>query len=94
MTGHDRVRGSTGDAHSAGQRPGTADDAARLLAEWFIELGYLQHADAVQIVNDEYGDRFVWMTEQGRWAVRSDVLDALRALLPENVSIRRLTHLE
>jgi hypothetical protein len=61
----------TGDPRSA-----TAADAAQLLAEWFVELGYLQHADAVQIVSDAFGDAFVATTEGGRRCLHRDVLEA------------------
>ena len=61
---------------------GTAQDAARFLADWFAELGYLEHADAVQIVSDEFGEAFVRVNTCGRRDMRPDVLKALRVLIP------------
>jgi hypothetical protein len=57
-------------------------DAARLLAEWFLELGYLQHADAIQFLHDTFGDVFVGTTEDGRACLRRDVMEALHDLAP------------
>jgi hypothetical protein len=56
--------------------------AARLLADWRAELGYLQHADAVQMLSDAFGDRFVNPSETGHGHIRCDVLAALDALAP------------
>ena len=63
-------------------QPASVADAARLLAEWFTELGYLQHADAVQMLVDAFGDRFVVVTERGQRCIRCDVLDAVHAQVP------------
>lgn len=71
MTNHDRAE------------EGVADDAARLLAEWFAELGYLEQADAAQIVSDAFGDALIWTTALGTRAIRQDVLDALRSLMTQ-----------
>jgi hypothetical protein len=61
----------------------TAETVARSLAAWFFELGYLQLADAVQIVADEFGEDFLWTDECGRCRIRRDVLVALRGILRE-----------
>ena len=63
-------------------QPGSVADAARLLAVWFTELGYLQHADAAQLLVDAFGDRFVVVTERGQRCIRCDVLAAWHALAP------------
>jgi hypothetical protein len=61
----------------------TAETVARSLAAWFVELGYLQPADARQIIVDEFGDEFVWTRECGACGIRQDVLVALRTALPD-----------
>jgi hypothetical protein len=58
-------------------------EAARLLVEWFNELGYLQHADAVQILRDTFGDAFLVSAAAGRACVCPAVLDALHEFAPE-----------
>jgi hypothetical protein len=60
----------------------TAVEAARFLASWRVELGYLQLADAVQMLNDAYGDRFVSSSAAGHECIRCDVLAALMTLAP------------
>jgi hypothetical protein len=72
----------------------SADDAARLLVEWFIELGYLEHGDALQIISDEFGDAFLCLGAQGERAIRGDVLDAVRVLMPANGALSRFPHWE
>jgi hypothetical protein len=71
--------GEAADADIRGESS-TVAEAAHLLAEWLGELGYLQHADAVQIVSDAFGDAFVAPTAGGQWCIRRDLLDAFRAL--------------
>ena len=61
----------------------TAEDVAHALADWLTELGYLEQADALQIVRDEFGDEFVWTNARGQHGIRCDVLAALTALAPE-----------
>jgi len=67
---------------TAGARAVSVGDAARLLAEWRAELGYLQHADAVQMLADTFGDLFVRPSASGCGCIRCDVLAALHSLAP------------
>lgn len=60
----------------------TALDAARLLAEWYLELGYLERADAVQFLHDMFGEVFVGATDDGRMCFRRDVICALQHVAP------------
>ena len=60
----------------------TALDAAVVLAEWYLELGYLQQADAVQFLHDTFGEVFVGATEDGRMCFRRDVILALHDVAP------------
>jgi hypothetical protein len=67
---------------TAWSQTATASEAARWLAEWRAELGYLQLADAVQMLTDAFGDRFVSPAASGRCRIRCDVLAALHGLAP------------
>ncbi len=67
---------------TASFRAGSVAEAAQLLADWRAELGYLQLADAVQMLTDAYGDRFVSPSASGHGCVRCDVLAALKTLAP------------
>ncbi len=60
----------------------TALVAACVLAEWFLELGYLQQADAVQFLHDMFGEVFVGATEDGRICFRRDLMQALHDVAP------------
>ena len=55
-------------------------DAARLLAEWRAELGYLQLADAVQMLTDAFGDLYVRPSASGCGCIRCDVLADFQTL--------------
>jgi hypothetical protein len=70
--------------------PASAADAARLLAEWCTELGYLQHADAAQLLVDAFGDRFVVSSACGQRCIRCDVLAAWQALAPAAVWVEQV----
>lgn len=67
---------------TAGARGDSVVEAVRLLADWRAELGYLQHADAVQMLSDTFGDRFVRPSASGCGCIRCDVLAALHTLAP------------
>jgi hypothetical protein len=67
---------------SDGTRDISVAEAARLLADWRAELGYLQLADAVQMLTDTFGDRFVRPSTSGCGCIRCDVLATLQTLAP------------
>jgi len=75
---------------SGGTRDISVAAAARLLADWRAELGYLQLADAVQMLNDAFGDRFVSPSQTGHGHIRCDVLAALDALTPGTEWVNRV----
>jgi hypothetical protein len=67
---------------TASTKTSSVAEAAQLLAVWRAELGYLQLADAVQLLSDTFGDRFVSPAASGSCRIRCDVLDALHGLAP------------